>query len=59
MSHQGWDEVRAVLTFPEVTEVRQQNFCVVEGGGSEEVILVHFAELFAIHILEEGGVNLH
>lgn len=39
--------------------MRQQNFCVVEGGGSKEVVLVHFAELFAIHILEEGGVNLH
>lgn len=55
----GLGYVKAVLTFPEVTEVRQQNFCVVEGGGPEEVVLVHFAELLAVHILEDGGVNLH
>lgn len=52
-------ESKEPLTFSEVTEVRQQNFCVVERSGPEELILAHLTQLLAIQVLEEAGVDLH
>lgn len=38
--------------------MRQKHFRVVHGGEPEEVVLAHLAQLFPIHVLEHGRVDL-
>lgn len=38
--------------------MRQKHFRVVHGGEPEEVVLAHLAQLFPVHVLEHGCVDL-
>lgn len=38
--------------------MRQKHFRVVHGGEPEEVVLAHLAQLFPVHVLEHGRVDL-
>lgn len=39
--------------------MRQQHFGVVDGRGAQEVLLAELTQLLAIHVLEEGRVDVH
>lgn len=38
--------------------MREKHFRVVHAGQSEEVVLAHLAELFAVRVLEHGRVDV-
>lgn len=48
----------AGLTLLEVTEVREQNVCVVGRGQARHVVLAHLAQRLPVHRLEEHHVHL-
>lgn len=51
-------EYKASLTLPEVTEVREQDVCVIGRRETHHVVLGHLAQGLAVQRLEEHDVHL-